>query len=187
MGLWRWLRSGGSGPEARRAEWKRAWQAALDGGDPDEAARAALAEQLDALGLPEEETEIEREMIEALRLLAELAGSVRSAGLPVVETGHRVVARDRCHFSAPASMPDHPAQPSGRLLLTASRAVFVGGGNSTSVPWHGVGQVLQSDRDLILVARRPGAPHRFRCNSFGDALCSAFLSRRLAGGASTPP
>ena len=38
--------------------------------------------------------------------LAKLEAVVASTGLPVIDTGHRVVGSDACHFMAPVSMPD---------------------------------------------------------------------------------
>ena len=38
------------------------------------------------------------------------------------------MGQEECHFIAPASLPDDPLQPSGRVLLTARRALFAGGG-----------------------------------------------------------
>ena len=99
-----------------------------------------------------------------------LASAVRAAGLPAVETGHRVVGSDRCHFTAPASMPDEASQPSGRLLLTSGRAIFVGGANGATAPWHSVGEALHLDRDLVLIRSDRDKLYRFRCNTFSDAL-----------------
>lgn len=71
-----------------------------------------------------DDLEIEEEMLDGLRQLLELERELRASHLPRVETSHRVVGSDRCHFSAPVSMPDDPAQPTGRLLLTSTRAAF---------------------------------------------------------------
>jgi len=115
-----------------------------------------------------------REENEALRQ------QVDGSALPIVETGHRVVGSDRCHFSAPASMPDDPAQPAGRLLLTDRRAVFVGGARVISLPWHSIGEALRSERDVVLTGRNREQLYRFRCNSFTDATRGVFLAERLA-------
>jgi hypothetical protein len=143
---------------------------------------AALRAQLDGLGLPEEEIEIEREMLEGLERIAELA-RLDAADLPALVTGHRIVGADVCHFTAPASMPDDPAQPSGRLLLTSARAIFLGGAKGVTVPWHAVAEPRQSERDLLLIRTDREALHRFRCNSFADAMAGAFIARRLAAAA----
>ena len=168
-----------SGDDRRLAEWRKAWSAAAVAGDT--AQLVPLRAQLDAMGLTEDDVEIEREMLDALQDLADLVASVRSVGLPAVETGHRVVGSDRCHFTAPASMPDEPSEPSGRLLLTSGRAIFVGGTHGATVPWHSVGEALQIDRDLVLIRSDRDKLYRFRCNSFTDALRAAFLARELKG------
>lgn len=142
---------------------------------PGREAVEALRGQLDGLGLPAEEVELEQEMLDGLAALVDL----QSAAMPVVETGHRVIGAERCHFSAPALMPDEPSQPAGRLLFTPTRAVFVGGGRPTAIPWHAVGDVRQSSRDVLLVRTDRERLHRFRTNSFVDAMCAAHLARRL--------
>ena len=78
-------------------------------------------------------------------------------------------------------MPDDPAQPTGRLLLTSTRAVFAGGAGTPALPWHGTREIVQSGRDLIFVFKRAGEDDgfRFRCNSFADALCGAAIGRHL--------
>lgn len=176
MGLLGWFR-GRNGTDDRLVSWRRTWSAAA--GNPATADLPALAGQLAALGLPDEEIEIEREMLHALEELLRLRAAVSSTGLPVVETTHRVIGGDRCHFSAPVSLPDDEAQPSGRLLLTPSRAVFVGAGRTMHVAWHAVGDVRQADRDLLLVRRDHQHLYRFRCNTYSDAVCGSFLSRHL--------
>lgn len=114
-------------------------------------------------------------MLDGLAALIELT----LAGMPVVETGHRVVGTEACHFSAPALMPDEPSQPGGRLLFTPTRAVFVGGGRPSAIPWHVVGDVQHAARDVLLVRADRERVYRFRTNSYADALCGAHLARRL--------
>jgi hypothetical protein len=77
-------------------------------------------------------------------------------------------------------MPDDPAQPTGRLLLTSTRAVFAGGARTPAVPWHATREVIQAGRDLLLVFKSgEDEGLRFRCNSFADALCGAAIARHL--------
>ena len=137
MGLFGWLRAKTADRvDPRLAEWQREWIAAAARADSD--ALAALNSRLDSMGFPDEEIEIEREMLAGLRGLIELRTAVESNGLPVLETGHRVIGSDRLHFNAPVSMPDDSAQPSGRLLLTGTRAIFVGAREprrSPGTPW----------------------------------------------------
>ena len=178
MGLLGWLTGREPAEDPRLGPWRKMWTQAAAAWDT--AAVPRLAADLDALGLPEEEIEVEREMADALARVAELEAETSAGALPVVETGHRVVGADACHFSAPASMPDEPAQPSGRVLLTSARAIFAGGAPSASaIPWHSVVKAACADRDLLLV-RTGDRLYRFRFNTYGDALCAAFLALRLA-------
>ena len=150
MGLWKWWKSrGAGGDDSMLGEWRLAWQEAC--ASPDAAHVAALSARLNELGLPDDDVEMEREMLEGLEQLARLQALVAVNGLPSLETGHRVVGSDACHFSAPSSMPEESSQPSGRLILTSARAVFVGGAKATTVPWHAVSDVLQQQRDVVLV------------------------------------
>lgn len=176
-----WLRRLlGGGSSGAAEQWRAEWIAAAAAVDP--AAVCPLRERLAQLasGRPDDDFEIEREMLDALEHVVRFAAAADEHGLPIITTGHRVVGMDRCHFSAPASMPDDPAQPSGRLLMTNTRAIFVGGSRGVTLPWHAVAAPVQSDRDLILVRLDRTALHRFRCNSYQDALTAGFLARRLA-------
>lgn len=177
MGLLDWLKGRSTGGDPGLSEWRRAWaEAAIR---IDEHTVSSLESRLKALALPEEDIEIEQEMLEGARDLVRLRAEVDGSGLPVVDTGHRVIGGDTCHYSAPVSMPDDPAQPSGRLLLTGARAVFAGAGRTTAVPWHMVAEVVRAERDIVLIRKGREDLHRFRCNTFADALCGAFLAQRL--------
>lgn len=180
MNLFRWLtgRSSGNGQDQAVEEWRREWRAAV--ADPDPSRVASLTASLDRLGLSADDAEIELEMLDGLTCLVELQASLASGDLPRVTTGHRVVGTDACHFIAPSSMPDEAAQPSGRLLLTGTKAIFVGGASSLAVPWHAVRDVVAQDRDVILVRRDRDSLHRFRCNVYADALAGGHLARVLA-------
>jgi hypothetical protein len=177
--LRRLLRPRGAGDGLAR--WREAWSevAARPGGVDADAVRDLRA-RLDRLNASDDDLEIEREMIEGLEQLLQFASTVAEQGLPAIGTGHRVVGTDICHFSAPVSMPDDPSQPSGRLLLTHTRAVFVGGARGVTVPWHAVTRVLHSDRDVVLVRVDSESLYRFRCNSFEDVLRAVFIAQRLA-------
>jgi hypothetical protein len=174
----RWLKDrGGPKEDAGLIAWRKSWNEAanaLDGSGAD-----ALASALDRLSLPEEEIEIEREMLDALQELASLVSAVGAGGLPEIATGHRIVLGESCHFTAPASMPDEASQPAGRLLLTGRRAVFAGGPVVRTAAWHGVTECVRFERDLILLRGDKGTLHRFRCNTYGDALRAAFVAREL--------
>ena len=119
-------------------------------------------------------------MLDGLDQVWRLQAALAADGLPVVETGHRVVGTETCHFSAPSSMPDDAAQPSGRLIFTGARAIFAGGAKALTLPWHTVAEVAQQERDVILVRHDRETFHRFRCNVFADALCAGLLARTLA-------
>jgi hypothetical protein len=133
---------------------------------------------------PGEDNEIELEMLDALERLGTLLRDTQQNTLPLVDTHHRVVGAERCHFTAPASLPDDPAQASGRVLYTPSRAWFVGGGRTQPAPWHAVRDVVQADRDLLLI-RGDGTAAHFRFNTYSDAVEAAFLARRLKGAKGT--
>jgi hypothetical protein len=179
MHLFRWFKGQqGNGGDAKLGEWRKRWQAVA--GAPEAGAVASLAAELDGLALPEEETEIEREMLDGLVQVSQLHAALTAEGLPVVETGHRVVGTEACHFSAPSSMPDDAAQPSGRLIFTGARAIFAGGARALTLPWHTVADVVQQERDVILVRHDRETFHRFRCNVFADALCAGLLARTLS-------
>jgi hypothetical protein len=77
-------------------------------------------------------------------------------------------------------VPDDPAQPSGTLLLTNIRAVFVGGARAVAIPWHAVGRAMPQNRDLVLIRSDREDLHRFRCNTFADAMRGACLARYLS-------
>jgi hypothetical protein len=178
MGWWRrWFGGQRTPAEIARSHWREAWTQAA--AQPAEDTARSLKAQLDALGLPEEEVELEREMLEGLDALAALLIRLNTSGLPLAETGHRVIGGEPCHFSAVAFAPDEPDQPGGRLLLTPTRAVFVGGGRTIDVRWHSIVEVRQAQRDLLLIRVDRERLFRFQCNTHGDAMCAAAVARRL--------
>ena len=146
MGWFDWLRRSGAEDSWTR-EWRTDWAAAVE--HPDAATAAALRARLDAAGPDEERFEIEREMLEGLDALVELGAALDTHGPAAIATGHRAVGADHCYFSAPVSVPDDPAQPSGTLLLTNIRAVFIGGARAVTIPWHAVGRAMPQNRDLV--------------------------------------
>ena len=187
MGLFDWLRGRGAPLEDSRLRgWRAAWAhvAAATQDQPDQIAR--LTAELDGFGLADDDVEIEREMLDALRDREALLASVRASGLPTVETGHRVVRGEPCHYSAPASMPEEIGQPAGRLLLTSGRAIFVGGAKSVAAAWHTIAEATHGERDLLLVRNGRDQAYRFRCNSYGDALRAAFIAGELLAACRQP-
>ena len=176
MGWRDWFKR--STEDGRTRAWREAWAEAIKA--PDNQIGNELRLRLDALGLTEDETEMEREMLDGLDELVALSAAIGHSGPPRIQTGHRAVGIEPCYFSAPVSLPDDPAQPSGTLLMTATRAIFIGGGRSVTIPWHSVGDCLQQHRDVLLVRVDRQDLHRLRCNSFADALRAGFLARHLA-------
>src|SRR5688500_18799858 len=178
MTFWkRWLRGPARLPPDIGA-WRDEWARAVAEPTLDPAALDRLRARLPNLST-QDDLEVEREMLDGLEQAIDLSSTIADGGLPAIPTGHRVVGRDACHFISPASMPEDPAQPSGRLILTSGRVIFFGGGRSISAPWHALTRLTQSDRDLVLVRADGSALYRFRCNSYGDALCAAVVARRL--------
>jgi hypothetical protein len=178
MGLFGWFKGK---PDAGTRAWRDQWHAAV--ATLDAAAVGPLDAALRRQPPLADDLEIEQEMLDGLRQLLALQQQLAAGGrAPLVETSHRVVGGDACHYSAPVSMPDDPAQPTGRLLLTSTRAVFAGASRAPAMPWHGVREVLQNGRDLLFITNRAGEDEaqRFRCNSFGEALCGAAIARFLA-------
>src|SRR5690242_17657487 len=104
MGLFGWLkpRSDNGAVRAWRDRWGRA-VAALDA-DAVASLEAALRQQPPLA----DDIEMEEEMLDGLRHLLDLERDLAASRLPVVDTTHRVVGADRCHFSAPVSLPDDP-------------------------------------------------------------------------------
>jgi hypothetical protein len=181
MGLFGFLRRGGR--DGAR-DWQRAWERAVDG--LDAGAPARLEAELAGRAVVDDDLEVEQEMLQALRDVLALAADLARGALPLIDTSHRAAAGERCHFSAPVSMPDDPAQPTGRLLLTSGRAAFAGGTRTPPLPWHAARQVVRTGRDLILVRSGAADGLRFRCNTFSDAVCAAALARHLMTAARKP-
>jgi hypothetical protein len=148
--------------------------------EPNAAALERLRGALHVLPPLADDIEIEEEMLEGLDRLIKLTADLTDGRLPHLDTTHRIVGTDACHFSAPVSMPEDAAQPTGRLLLTGTRAVFAGGARPTTLAWHAAREVLQADRDVLLIRSDRETAYRFRCNNYGDALTAAAIARHLA-------
>lgn len=177
MGWFAWLRGTDKGQGGASGAWRRAWTAAAE--SPSADALEQLRADLRALEAEPQDVEIEHEMLAGMEELVELMKTLDAGGAPIVATGHRVVGRDICHFSAPATLEVDGGGASGTFLLTATRAIFVGGSRTLTLPWHGVAAVVRQDRDLLLSRGAGGPLHRVRCNTYGDALRAAFLARHL--------
>lgn len=171
------LRSGV--PADPLVDWRRSWAEAVE--NPDPARVEALRMQLTQAGAADDDAwEVEREMLDGLAALTALARDAAAGILPEVPTGHRAVGLDTCHLVVRGGMPDDPEGPSGTLLLTSSRLLFVGGRRTLTIPWRALAACVRQDRDLLLArADRPDAS-RIRCNTYGDALQAAFVARLLS-------
>ena len=176
MKLFGWLKHGKKRPRGPLDEWRAAWTAAIEGGSTSE---AELRRQLEALTPTVPDVELELEMLEALERLRTVQRAVAAGSLPTIETGHRVIGTETCHFSAPASIASDQAQTTGRVLFTATKAVFVGSGRTATHAWHTIHAIARIERDLLLARADGSAAAHFRFNSFTDAIVSSFLAHQL--------
>src|SRR5262245_21716181 len=89
-------RTSDNGTSRAARAWREEWERAVASPDADAARRleAALRRQPPL----SDDLEIEEEMLDALRQLVALNQDLAAPGLPVLETSHRVVGPDRCHF-----------------------------------------------------------------------------------------
>src|SRR2546423_3039115 len=177
MGLFGWLRGSAKRADGLNA-WHREWAEAVRA--PSAAALEQLGRALHVQPPLADDLEIEDEMLDGLARLIALTAELADGRLPRLDTSHRIVGTDACHFSAPVSMPEDAAQPTGRLLLTGTRAVFAGGARPTTLAWHAAAEVVQTDRDVLLIRSDRETAYRFRCNNYGDALTAAAIGRHLA-------
>ena len=177
MALFGWFKGNAGTIGKQQAHWREAWRRAMDAEDASQL--PTLRHDLDTLHSVVEDVELEEEMLDGLQRIADLQASAADGTLPVIDTHHRIVGSDVCHFSAPASLPDDPSQPSGRVLLTGTRSLFLGGARGASVAWHSVRDAVRIDRDVLLVRADGSAGAHFRFNSFADAAAAAYLARRL--------
>ena len=174
MKLFGWIRN--RGREDALAQWRNDWAAQIvQGPERDGDLRA----RLESLAATETDVEVELEMLDALDQLRGVQRNADAGSLPSVETQHRVIGSESCHFSAPASVPADNGQAAGRVLLTGSKAVFVGGGRTAGTPWHMVHAVARIDRDVILARPDTTPMAHFRFNTYADAVVCAFLAERL--------
>jgi hypothetical protein len=149
--------------------------------EADRLAEAPVADRIDALAaaltgdtsLPLDEREQRDEMIEGLRHLLAVASD---SGLPTVETQHRVIGTDPCHFMTPVSLAGASGSP-GKLFLT-SRRLIIASASVTALPWHRVRHLTRAGRDLVAGVSAEQLVH-LQCNSYGDALIVRHLASRL--------
>jgi hypothetical protein len=178
MSLFGWIKRAKGREDHAREEWRKAWKAAVEGPDTRD---AELRQEFAKLVPADEDVEVELEMLEGLDQLRTVQRTAAGGSLPTVETHHRVIGAERCHFSAPASVPSEQGQTSGRVLVTPIKIVFVGAGRASHAAWHTVHHALRIERDVLLVrADRSPAAH-FRFNTYGDAIVCAYLAEQLKG------
>ena len=116
--------------------------------------------------------EAQDEMPEGLEALVALSQS----DLPVLDTQHRVIGTDTCHYIAPASLIDQ-VDAGGKVFVTSARMIFASG-TVLSWPWHQIATVQRQERDLLVDLKgRPGV--RLRLNTYEAALVIAALVGRL--------
>ena len=157
--------------------WRRTWADAIAAdGQTD---TTDLRRQLDTAAAAGHDVEVEAEMLDALEQLHRSRGTVAAGTLPVVETQHRVVGSEPCHFSAPASLPLDASQSSGRLLMTPTKAIFVGAGRTAGFAWHTVHEVARLERDVVLLRADQSVSAHFRFNTYGDAVVAAHLAQHF--------
>ena len=121
-----------------------------------------------------DERERQDEMLEAIERLCAFTDLEY---LPVLDTQHRVIGTDVCHYMAPVSAPDH-GDAAGKLFLTSQRVIFAGGA-SIAWPWHRVRGATRHERDVVFEGGDTLAL-RLRCNSYGDAVVATALAGRLS-------
>jgi hypothetical protein len=172
---------------AARAAQVSAFRAAVardlrdDPSPEDRAALEALLRMPDEQGLPGDEVELETEALQGALDVIALKEAVATNGLPVIEHQHRALGADRVHFLASAFLASDGSDRTGRLFLTNRRLVFVTT-PMVALSWGGILSIEQKNRDLVVVTAGRDTLYQFRCNSFSDARCGAFIARQLKRG-----
>jgi hypothetical protein len=172
--------------EARAAQ-VRAFKAAVArdlGDDPSPGDRAALEALLrlpEEQDLPDDEVELQVEALQGALDVIALKESVAREGLPLIEHQHRALGEDRVHFRASAFLASDGSDRTGRLFLTHRRLVFVTT-PIVALSWSGILSIEQQARDLVITTTGRDTLYQFRCNSFSDARCGAFIARQLKRG-----
>jgi hypothetical protein len=149
--------------------------------DAEAAAISPAAEAIDRLqremrdAASPDERERREEFVEGLTRLLEVSSN---GGLPRVETQHRVIGTDTCHFVAPAGVAGL-SDAAGKLFLTSQRIVFASHG-VRAWPWHRVRAITRVGRALIIEVAGVEDPIQIQCNSYGEAMVAAHMGRGLA-------
>ncbi len=144
--------------------------------DAEELAR--LRARPAALGLTDDDVALELEIVEGLLdVIALKEAAEKGMTLPAIATSHRALAGETCRYVAPASRPDAPNDPGGKLFFTDRRIVYLGS-PSVTIAWAHVVDVRDVDRDLV-VRVRPEAARTFRCNSYTDTLRGSWIASQI--------
>jgi hypothetical protein len=141
---------------------------------PDADRIAALKAQVADAKKDPDNAELQEEMIDGLERLLALAGE---RALPVIDTQHRVIGNELCHFIAPVSLIEE-VDVSGKLFATVERLVFAAG-TVRQWAWHAIPAITRVERDVVIDLRGRPAAARLRTNTYGDALFLVALADRL--------
>jgi hypothetical protein len=135
--IWRaFRRSSASGPESSASESEAWWRDADSvAAAPDADAIAALAARLDLLPALAGDAEREREMIEGLRFVLELAAN---PSLPHMTTQHRVIGADVATVGG-----DSPAQAGTPGAVPDVSAHRPASGKTMAWPWHRIRRIVR--------------------------------------------
>ena len=157
-------------PDRDGLEWWNAADAAAESPQP------AAIEQLRSRDPAQSTDEVEQreEMIEGLDHLASIGSDPT---LPRVDTQHRVIGSDVCHFVAPATLVADVGTP-GKLFLTSNRLVF-SGGRVQAWPWHRLRDITRTGRELFVTIAGADAVVRLQCNTYGDAMVARHIALRI--------
>jgi hypothetical protein len=172
--------------EVARERHLEAFRAEIDAAAAagDRARLQALLGRPAQLGLADEDAALECEHVAGLLAALDLRERLARGDPPeVIQTAHRAIAGETCHFIAPASFPDGLMDQGGKLFLTNRRVLYLGHSTS-SADWRHVREVRDHERDMFLTVE-PLDLLRFRLNSYVDALRAVELARHLAAAART--
>lgn len=158
-----------------RQQFRAAVHAGLAG---DRETLERLLQMPAALGIPEEEVELEIEMVHGALDLLVLEERLLQDGLPVLEHQHKALGADQCHFRCSAFTVDEAGHRPGRLFLTHRRLIFLAS-PLFALPWSATTSIEDDARDIVVSTVTPGLAYRFHCNSFSDARCGVLIARTL--------
>jgi hypothetical protein len=162
--------------QARVQRFRAEVRQALTAGD--RASLEAVARLPAELDLPDDEVELEQEMVQGALDALDLKDRIGRDGLPDLAHQHKALGDDRCHFLASVFLADDDGHRTGRLFFTNRRLLFLAAPILT-VPWSRVAVLTDDARDLVVQTVGRGEVYRFRCNSFADARCGMVIAQAL--------